>query len=746
MPERYERTYAFSSQGASEDAFEVVRVSGVEGLSRPYRFDISLLSSKKDLDLATLAQSACVFTMRRKDGDLPFHGVPALFEMRNAFQNFVFYRVVLVPRLWRLTLTRHNQIFLDKNIQGFLTDALTDGGLTEDRDFAFKLQKSYPAREYVCQYKETHFNFISRWMERDGLYYYFEQHPAGEKLIITDSRAAHQSMTDEPLKYLPPSGLDWPVGEQAVKRLARIRGQVPQTASVNDYNYRTPSARLHGQAEVSPRGRGERRIFGEHVFTESEAGALAKVRAEELACRENLYEGLSSVPHVRSGYLMRLTGHFRDSMNQSYLTVEARHEGGQEAYLAQALGISLAGAPDMPYYRNTFTAIPANVQYRARRTAEKPRFYGVMNAKVDAAQSGEYAELDSQGRYKIILPFDLSGRKDGKASSYVRMRQPYGGSDMGVHFPLHKGCEVLLTFMDGDPDRPVIQAAAPNPEHKSLVSNENNTMCMLTTGGGNKLHIENKQGSERVLMQSPTSNSWARCGHPNDPASERADDQLGWKLNTNGTMLVRAGLYNEMIIGTVEWEYIGNFHQSVLGESLTVEGFHKLLGLTKSVQINLKTLIMRAVRERQIGEQVALDDECVMLAGELKKVRANVDKIEQMRNTLTGQRDTITGTRQQLDDMRTALEGNVNTLTEQHTALRQEVSRLAGERRALIQAKQELGQANTTLDGQKQTLTQQKTLLATNETEAGVQKQRLHTMHTELCEMHSIITAFQQLD
>ena len=177
----------------------------------------------------------------------------------------------------------------------------------------------------------------------------------------------------------------------------------------------------------------------------------------------------------------------------------------------------LAPGEEEPFYRNRFTAIPASVQFRPERVTKKSRFFGLMNAKIDAAGSGQYAELDDLGRYKVILPFDLSGRKDGKASAWLRMMQPYAGSDHGMHFPLHKGTEVLLAFIDGDPDRPVIAGAVPNPATPSPVTGDNQTMAVLQTGGKNRIAIEDKDGSQRILLQTPVADSWIRMGAPNDP-------------------------------------------------------------------------------------------------------------------------------------------------------------------------------------------------------------------------------------
>jgi hypothetical protein len=140
---------------------------------------------------------------------------------------------------------------------------------------------------------------------------------------------------------------------------------------------------------------------------------------------------------------------------------------------------------EQPYYRNSFVAIPGDVQYRHPKITEKPRFNGTINARIDAEGSGQYAELDDQGRYKVRLPFDINNaHKDGKASHWLRMAQPYAGENQGMHFPLHKNTEVLLTFIEGDPDRPIIASALPNPVSPSPVNSSNQTKSVIQTGRG----------------------------------------------------------------------------------------------------------------------------------------------------------------------------------------------------------------------------------------------------------------------
>ncbi|MCI5208937.1 MAG: type VI secretion system tip protein VgrG, partial [Candidatus Electrothrix sp. ATG2] len=168
-----------------------------------------------------------------------------------------------------------------------------------------------------------------------------------------------------------------------------------------------------------------------------------------------------------------------------------------------------------PSYFNNFSCIPAEVQFRPERLAEKTRLDGTLNATVDAAGDGQYAEIDDQGRYKVKLPFDQGDAAEGKASRWVRMAQPYAGADYGMHFPLHKGTEVLLTFVDGDPDRPIIAGAVPNPETATPVKGGNQTQSMIRTGGGNQIRIEDGEGGQQIHMSSPTSNSIISLGDVN---------------------------------------------------------------------------------------------------------------------------------------------------------------------------------------------------------------------------------------
>jgi len=552
------RKFSFSSDSLPPDTFGVVKFAGTEGISQCYTFEITLVSDKLDLDLQGVIENPAKLVFHRDEGDdVSYHGILLSFEQLHEVNKLAFYRAHLVPRLTWLTFTQHNQVFLDKSVPEIIEACLKDGGLT-GADFELRLTGSYDPIEYVCQYSESHLNFVSRWAQREGIYYFFEQSDAGEKVVFTDTQISHTPLTQgDTITYSPPSGLEASHEREIVSSFHCRMNLTPASVLLKDYNYRKPSLDVSGSADVDSKGRGQVYSFGDHIKTPEDGNRIAKIMAEGLLCRKEVFHGDGSVPYMMPGYTFTLKDHYRGSFNQSYLVTDLSHEGNQTGYLLA--GITTGTEDRGVFYRNSFSSIVSTVQFRPEHTAQKPRISGTLTAKIDAAGSGQYAELDSQGRYKVILPFDISGNKNGKASAYVRMAQPYAGSNHGMHFPLHKDTEVLLTFIDGDPDRPIIQAAVPNPETQSPVNVNNQTMSAITTAGGNKIHMEDQAGSERILMHSPNTNSFIRIGAPNDPVPAE-DEESGFSYIPGGTGIkewshgwldVLVGSKNEIIFGNV---------------------------------------------------------------------------------------------------------------------------------------------------------------------------------------------------
>ena len=724
-----EKKFSFESKAVAKDSFGVVSFTGIEGLSTLYQFDISLVADSSDLDMDGIMQEPASFSIHRPDGStVPFHGIIAEFDMVRAVGPCYLYRATLVPKLWRLTLTHHNQIFLNSKPDDIIGQVLKDGGLSS-LDFEFRLQGSYVTWEYACQYGESHYAFICRWMERNGIYFFFDQSGESEKLIMTDSKMSHvASSLGTDLTYAPVSGQEALHLDEAIQSFICRRQLVPQTITLQDYNYRKPSLSVKGKAQVTANGHGEQYYYGDHFRTPEEGDKLAKIRSEELSCKEKQFHGASTVPYLMPGYTFSLVNHFQQKMDGEYLTFQLEHQGNQSSYLVSGIQEQLTGHETESIYSNTFTAIESEMQFRASRTTERPRLHGTLNGRIDAAGSGQYAEVDDQGRYKVILPFDRSGRSGGKASAWVRMLQPYGGSNHGMHFPLHKGCEVLLTFIEGNPDRPVIAGAVANPDYPSQITSDNQTMSKLTTSSGNKLHIEDKVGSERILMHSPEQGSFVRIGAPNDPmmrpmpvaaaagtggesggpstnqpavgaeplegsGSESGEEGgAGWKfktmekdkehfgihLATDGLIDVEAATENKVILGEES--------TTIVGEELHVNAVayqHFVLGLESSIVLGGVThyhapakWILSADHTKMHAMETNIASNRLIIGDSQEKIMANKLAIHENADKITANETSIAAEHQRITDNKTEINATVETITADATRLRGQVTNL----------------------------------------------------------------------
>ncbi len=504
------------SSSALPDTTRVAGFRGTEGISRPYQFELYLLlgAAGQELDLADAIGAKAKLEIDREDGRPPFvyHGIFDAFELLHEHGDYSLFHATLVPQLWQLTQTFHSRIFTNKSIPEILAEVLEDGGLGAE-DYVLKLAQTYKPHEHVCQYAESHFDFISRWMEREGMYYFFEQGEASEKLVITDSRSFQGSEGEGPVRFYALTGGEDVTAGEALHTFTCKHRALPASVKLKDYDYGKPTLDVSGSAAVSSVGIGEISVHGARFFSPDEGKRLARIRAEELLARQVVFRGTGTALHLRAGYFFTLEDHPRPAFDAEYLVVDAEHEGNQA--LSDPHLRELAGLESDRVYAVDIKAIPGKVQFRAESKTAWPRIDGFESGVVDGPASSEYAQLDDYGRYNVKLKFDESDLKDGRASTWVRMLQPHGGDVEGWHFPLRKGTEVLFTFLGGDPDRPVIAGVVPNLHTPSPVTRANHTKNVIQTGGRNRLELEDKAGLQRITVSTPHSNSFVRMGSPN---------------------------------------------------------------------------------------------------------------------------------------------------------------------------------------------------------------------------------------
>lgn len=444
----------------------VVRLSGTLAISRSYAIEVDVVClDRHGIDASTvLGEDVTIVFMPHDLGGEPWqgpqriHGMVARIEDRLAAHlDYRAYRLHVAPRLERLALSASQEIFLGMSVPDILKAKLDTAGLatgTDTSDVVLRLEGTYDARDFVVQYKETDLAFVSRLTEHLGIAFFFRHEGDSDQVVLTDQPAGFTTAAPQ-IPFRQTSEL------LAIHELSTDQRMVPKTWTIHDYNYRKPQLALLTTEKVAPGYAGDVVEYAPHVKTPDDASALAKVRAEEQAARELVYHGKSNVPALTPGARLRVTDHPNlDAVD--LLVVEVHHEATQ-AY--GDFGVETKG------YTNTFRAIPADRMYRPPRVTPRPTIAGLINGVIDPGTggSGHYAQLDDQGRYRVRFLFDTSDRSGQYSSHPVRMLQNHAGENYGTHFPLKPGVEVLIGFVDGDPDRPVIVGAAANPVTPSPV-------------------------------------------------------------------------------------------------------------------------------------------------------------------------------------------------------------------------------------------------------------------------------------
>jgi uncharacterized protein involved in type VI secretion and phage assembly len=283
--------------------------------------------------------------------------------------------------------------------------------------------------------------------------------------------------------------------------------QLKDSASIASASIATDADSEQSQAAANAPGfNGEQWLYGEHFGTNKEGQELAKLRAQALGCRHREFHGKGRAVGLRAGYPMRLLGHLRLTLNTQYQVIQVQHDGSQPL---PGLGQDQAGtAGDI---NTRFIAIPADVQFRPQRLTRKPRVQGLLSAIVDGDDTGQPL-LNKHGCYKVIFPFIRGDKGATRGSAWLRMATMSSGTNHGMHFPLLKGTEVLVSFLGGDPDRPVITGSVPNSENPNMVNEKNATQSGLSTPGGHYLAMEDNPSGSLMKMGAPSGNTQFTLG------------------------------------------------------------------------------------------------------------------------------------------------------------------------------------------------------------------------------------------
>lgn len=574
--------------GVLPSSLRVVAFRGREALSTSFSYEILARVPREDvaeLDLATVLDQPATLRVRDDDGvHADVHGVIWACEIVHA-DALVHLRVELAPRMRRLQLMRTSRVFCDTTLGEIAKTVLAEADLS---GAAVSPDPALDAlsEEHVCQYEESHWDFVARWLERVGTTFYFDHEEDTETVVLLSSPSKHPDASIGRLKYDPKSGDDATVGRSAfdarftrVGRLASVR--------LRDEDYLNPSLDVAGEAAGDLAGHGEWVHHGRRFFSPGAGGDLAQVIAEGHLARSKAIEIFARSAPLHVGFAFELEGHPDVERNGKLVATRLDVVGWNVGWTAElellfplrdALGARApwGGPTDLANgLVSRIGAVPRGTPWRAPQSTPWPRIFGVETAVIDG-EDAPYASLDDAGRYQIRFHFDARAGEAGRHSTLVRMSQPHAGNPEGWHFPLRPTTEVLVAFEDGDVDRPVIVGAVPDGAHPSLVTSANHTKNVFHTGGDNRLEIEDQAGSEWLHWLTPTETTYihlgAHFGSDQHNIVKHTDADLLFRIGANQDITV-GGELREWVSGPVDEDYKTTLITIILGpQTTTVSG------------------------------------------------------------------------------------------------------------------------------------------------------------------------------
>jgi type VI secretion system secreted protein VgrG len=464
---------------------------------------LDMLSEKESIAAKDIVGKNVTFSVEFPDGSpRHFNGVVNRFAYCGKGDRLNMYRAEVVPWLWFLTRTADCRIFQNKSVPDIIKQVFGDLGFS---DFsAGDIKGTHDPREYCVQYRETDFNFVSRLMEEEGIFYFFKHEKGKHTLVLADKTSAYKDCKDSQVEFAAPLGA--PILTDQISRWEHQYSFRAGKWAQTDYNFEEPSTSLMTQANsvVKLDGNSKFEFYdfpGEYVKKNIGEGTI-KVRMEEEEVEYDMVQGESYCRSFSPGGKFKLKKHQANAGEcKGYVITSVRHS-------ASAGGTYVVGSGGESSYANSFTCIPDSVCFRPARITPKPAVHGSQTAVV-VGPSGEEIYPDKYGRVKVQFHWDREGKKDDKSSCWIRVATPWAGKQWGMISIPRMGQEVVVSYLEGDPDRPLITGMVYNAEMMppyALPTNKTQTgiKTRSSKNGGsdnfNELRFEDKKGEEDIYF------------------------------------------------------------------------------------------------------------------------------------------------------------------------------------------------------------------------------------------------------
>jgi type VI secretion system secreted protein VgrG len=487
-----------------KDVLLLKSMRGVETMSQPFQWKLDLLSEKSDVEPDDILGKTVTIAMSLPGGKSRyFHGYVTEFSLGGWSQKYNQYRAIVRPWYWLLTRTADCKIFQEKTVPQIFEEVVKQYGFT---DYQLKLSGTYEPWEYCVQYRETDFNFLSRLLEQEGIYYFFLHAADKHTMVLADAPGQHTKQAGyEKVPYYPPGGTDTQRERDYLESWVWTKSVQPGSFATTDFDFEKPRKSLSGSSTIERKhSQASYEIFDYPAelskLEASQTEATAKIRIEELQSSYLIAHGHGTAAGLGTGFRFELSNFPRKDLNIEYLITQGTYTLTVDSYET--------GTASGEEFTVAIEAIDAQTPFRPDRRTPKPVVQGAQTAIV-VGKAGEEIFTDKYGRVKVQFHWDRYGKQDEKSSCWIRVAQVWAGKSWGaIHIP-RIGQEVIVSFLEGDPDQPIITGRVYNGDSMppyGLPGNatQSGIKSRSSKGGGeanfNEIRFEDKKGSEQLYI------------------------------------------------------------------------------------------------------------------------------------------------------------------------------------------------------------------------------------------------------
>jgi len=485
------RLIAISDFSLGKDAFLLTGFDGNEFISDLFEFQIEVISEDLEVKPDSIVGKTATITIQN-DHSRVFHGYISSFtygEIKSG--NIRQYRMTMVPWLWFLSKTNNHRIFQEKNTKEIVSQVFQDHGFT---DFDFRAPGGRK-REYCIQHNESDLHFVSRLLEEEGISYYFKHEESKHTLILVDQKNAYDEFAETNLEYSNGSSPN-----EQITRWEHLYNFKKGQWSYADYNFKEPTKKLFSNTKTTSKFADNGKF--EHyeypgLYDFGIGNDLVKVRLDAEEAGINTVSGSSDCSTFYAGGKFKVDKHDNAGEKGEYIVVSIQHKAYDSTYFSGQDGSS--------GYGNNFICIPSSVHFRPEAVHQRPVMRGPQSAIV-TGPAGEEIYVDELGRIKVQFYWDREGNNDENTTCYIRVMQAWAGAQWGASFIPRIGHEVIVDFIDGDPDRPIITGTVYNGKNKPPFDTKTKSgiRTRSTKGGSaancNELIFDDKKGAEQIFI------------------------------------------------------------------------------------------------------------------------------------------------------------------------------------------------------------------------------------------------------